>query len=135
MKNIWVRRGLLILGTLLILLFVFSAGFFVGRWSAQPDGRTIFARLSPGGYSAIVMIQTIDAQTITLAMRDGTTQTVLITTDTLIERAPKRKKIALSDLQPGDRIAVIGAPNAQDQIVARIVSHLVQPTRTPSDSN
>ncbi|MBI5652515.1 MAG: hypothetical protein HZC40_19015 [Chloroflexi bacterium] len=135
MKNIWARRGLLILGTGLILFLVFGAGFFVGRWSAQPEGRAIFSRLSPSGHSAIGMIQAIDGQTITLAPREGATQIVLITTDTLIERAPKRKKIALADLQVGDRVAVIGAPNAQGQLVARIVSHLVQPTRVPGESN
>lgn len=136
-NNRWRRRGLLILGTGLILLLVFGAGFFVGRWSVIADGRSALGRIGIGAHSAIGKIVSIDGKTITLETREDVTQIVLINDATIIERAAKGKKIALGDLHVGDRVAVIGAPNVDGQLVARIISQLAVPnpgaaTRVPS---
>lgn len=137
--NRWIRRGLLILGTGLILILVFGAGFFVGRWSMIADGRSALGRIGIGGHSAIGKILSIDGKTITLETHEGATQIVLINDATAIERAPRGKKIALGDLHVGDRVAVVGAPNGDGHLVARIISQLVTinpgaPTRVPSPS-
>ena len=128
-------RGLLILGSVLILGLAFGAGFFAGRMSARPDVGAGFSRVILGGHGAIGRIQSIEGQTITLEVNAGATQIVLVNAETVYERGPRRRPIALSDLKVGDRVAVIGAPNADGHIVAKTINQFVTlATPTPSGS-
>ncbi len=130
MKNATTRRGLLILGSVIILTLVFGAGFVAGRWSMRLTPAMDPSRLITGGHGAIGIIQTIDDPIITLQSRDGLVQ-VRVENNTLIERAT-RKSIAMTDLRVGDRVAIVGTPNAEGQIVAKLISQLApNPMRTP----
>ena len=121
MQNKWLRIILIGVGALLALCVLLGAGIFVVRWNSQRIGRPVglfrqmFGLVS--GHGAAGAIQSIDNQTITLQLRDGTTQTVLVNKDTRIEKSGKR--ITLQDLKAEDRITVIGSPDSQGHIAAR----------------
>ncbi|MBI5301317.1 MAG: hypothetical protein HY868_04200 [Chloroflexi bacterium] len=132
MKNATTRRGLLIFGAVIILALVFGAGFVAGRMSVRFTTRADAPRVIPGGHGALGAIQSIEGPVITLATRDGIVQ-VVVDQKTLIERATRGKTITLAELRVGDRIAVIGSPNDQGQIVAKLISQLgTTTTRTPA---
>lgn len=130
MKNAMTRRGLLIFGSIIILVLVFGSGFIAGRWSMRLTNRPEIPQLITGGHGAIGTIQAIDDPIITVESREGLIQ-VRVDKDTLIERAT-RKSIALTELRVGDRVAIVGKPNEQGQIVAKLISQLgSNPMRTP----
>jgi hypothetical protein len=83
------------------------------------------------GHGAVGAIKNIDSQNqiVTLQLRDGTTQVVLVNKDTRIEKSGAR--ITLSDLKVGDRITVIGSPDNQGRITARWIRVFIQPPLPP----
>jgi hypothetical protein len=132
MQNKWLWNGLIVLGGLLILGGVFSAGFLAGRWSVHNRTGENWVRglLFGGAHGATGVIEAIQGQTLTLKLHDDTTQTVLIDKNTRVERI---KRATLGDLKIGDRVLVVGAPDAQGQIKARLIRvlDLRVPTPTP----
>jgi hypothetical protein len=116
-------------GALLVLCVLLGAGIFVVRWNSQRAGRPVglfrqmFGLVS--GHGAAGAIQSIDNQTITLQLRDGTMQTVSVSKDTRIEKSGKR--ITLQELKAEDRITVIGSPDSQGHIAARWIRVLTLP--------
>ena len=120
MQNRWLTSILVVVGLLLVLCLCLDAGVFVMTLTPHADGRPIglFRRLFifTGEHGAIGQISTIHAQTITLRLPDGATQTILVNKDTRIERS--RQRITLLDLQVNDHVAVIGSPNSQGEIDA-----------------
>ncbi len=129
MQNKWLRIILIGVGALLALCVLLGAGIFVVRWNSQRTGRPVglfrqmFGLVS--GHGAAGAIQSIDNQTITLQLRDGTTQTVSVNKDTRIEKSGKR--ITLQELKAEDHITVIGSPDSQGHIVARWIRVLTLP--------
>ncbi|OGO40607.1 MAG: hypothetical protein A2Z03_04005 [Chloroflexi bacterium RBG_16_56_8] len=121
MRIKWLRYGLVIVGAVLALCIVFGAGIFVGRVSGRlvPRPAPWFAAFFSGAHGAVGTIRNIDGQTITLKLRDGSSQTVLFDRETRIEK--NRQRLAFSDLKIGDQILVIGSPNDQGEIKARWV--------------
>jgi hypothetical protein len=131
-KNKWLYRASIALGAVLVLLVVFGAGFLVGRWSAPPFGP--FSPFPRGesfrsGHGAIGTIQEIKGQTITIQTRDGKIQTILVSGETRFDR--DFQKISFGDLKINDQIFVIGSPNAEGQINARVIGIANQPARPP----
>lgn len=126
--NKWLRYGLIGLGSLTLAVLVFAAGFAAGRWSASSFGP--FARVQQrefnfrSGHGAIGMIQTIDGQKITIQSRDGKLETILVNNDTKFDK--NFQQISFSDLKLNDTIVVIGSPNDEGEINARLVG-LVDP--------
>ncbi len=133
--NKWLRYGLIALGGLFVLTLVFGAGFVAGRWSASPfRALPLTARRDltfKSGHGAIGMIRAIEGQKITIQSRDGKLETVLVSNDTQFDK--NFKKISYSDLKINDPIVVIGSPNEDGEIDARLVG-LIDPTtiRFPS---
>jgi preprotein translocase subunit YajC len=130
MQKQWLRYGLIAFGTVLALWIAFSAGIFVGRFG-RLDGRgttQFIFRPFNGAHGAVGTIQNIEGQTITMQLRDGTTQGILVDSQTRIER--NRQNSLLGNLKAGDQVLVIGSPNAQGQITARWI-RVVDPN-TPS---
>ncbi len=132
MQSKWLRYGLAALGVMLVLSIVFGAGVVVGRWSAS-DARSnapLLERgfLFSGSHGAIGTLQAVQEKSLTLELRDGTTQTISIDYKTRLER--KQKKITLADLRTGERLLVVGTPDEQGQIKGRLI-HVLEP-RTPS---
>lgn len=122
MQNKWFKYGLFGLGGILALCIVFSAGIFVGRWSTHRGPFRPFSlgiATFSGNHGAVGTIQSMDGQTIVVRQRDGTSQTVIINDQTHIEH--NRRNIALRSLNVGDRVVIIGYPNAQGQVTARFV--------------
>jgi hypothetical protein len=124
MSNKWLRIVLIGLGAVLVLCILLGAGVFVVRWSAARSGnrpvglfRQIF-RLTRG-HSAVGSIQSINGQTITLLLSDGTTQTILVNPQTRIEG--NRKRLTLADLKVDERIAVLGSPLDGGNISATLI--------------
>ncbi|MDE3088108.1 MAG: hypothetical protein KGJ80_01825 [Chloroflexota bacterium] len=139
MQNKWLRFVLIAIGAVLALCILVGAGIFVVRWSSRASHREtgLFRRLFTltREHGAVGAIESIGNQTLTLALRDGTTQTVLLDSTTRIEESAKR--ITLADLKVGDHVAVIGSPDSQGQIRARWIrvvnpppSERVTPTPT-----
>lgn len=119
-----------------ILLLTFEAGVFMGyqkalfssHWEQNyssnffprpgmrqfPDDRGM---MNPHG--AFGQIIKTDAQSIVVKGRDEAEKTVLIQTDTSIERG--FDKIKATDLEVGDMVIVFGAPNDSGQVVAKLI--------------
>jgi hypothetical protein len=139
MKSQWIRRGLPILSSVVILAAVFIAGIAVGRWSMRAEERIIESQIIPGGHGAVGKVQAIQDNTLVLNTREGTVY-VVVNDQTTVESGPRRKAIKLTDLKPGDRVSIIGEPNADGQIDAKVINQIpanspgnsTQPTRTPN---
>jgi hypothetical protein len=133
----WWRYVLYIVLGICVLGTVFGVGFFVGRWRgyASASGTPALPRpLQPSsGHGAIGKITRIEGTTLTLQAHDGTIQTILVENRTRIERGTvKPTRLTLRDLQVGDRVIVVGKPNAQGQIKANVIRVLLAPTLTPT---
>lgn len=119
----WIKIGLIGMGIVLSIALVFGVGFFAGRFT----GRNVLpiapllerGFLGAGSHGATGAIETIQDKTITLKVRDGTSRQIVTDSATRFER--NLRKISLSDLKTGDRIIVVGAPNAQGILKARVI--------------
>ncbi len=129
--NKWLRFSLIGLSGLAVLVLVFGAGFAVGRWNASPFGFFGVSTRAPReftirtGHGAIGMIQAIEGQRITIQSRDGKLATILVNNDTKFDK--NLEKILFTDLKPNDQIIVIGSPNEDGEINARLIG-LVDPS-------
>jgi len=134
MQNKWMKISLFAVGALLLLcVFLGASVFVVGLTNHQlvrQSGFTLGFLAGPH-HGAVGTIQRIDqpSQTITLQLLDGTTLTVLINSETHIEKV--RKKIAFTDLTVGERMTVIGSPDDQGRFVARWI-HVFSSTGSAS---
>lgn len=133
MSNKWLRTILIGVAAALVLCILLGAGVFAVRWSATHSGnrpvglfRQIF-RLTRG-HGAVGSIQSINGQTITLLLSDGTTQNVLVNNQTRIEG--NRKRLTLADLKVDERIAVLGSPVEGGNISATLI-HVESPAESP----
>ncbi len=83
------------------------------------------------GHGAVGQVTRLEAERLTLVNRDGEERVVLFSADTLLVKGNPRTVTPtrvgdlgpseLNDLQPGARIVVIGKPNADGQLEARII--------------
>jgi hypothetical protein len=133
MSNKWIRIVLIGVASALVLCILLGAGVFLVRSSAvrsanRPVGlfRQIF-RLARG-HGAVGTIQSINGQTIALLLPDGTTQTIVVNSQTRIEGT--RKRLTLADLKVDDRIAVLGSPVEGGNISATLI-HVEKPAEAP----
>jgi len=120
-------KGIIIgLGCLIILIFVFNLGIFVGtkkadfsfKWAGEYH-RDFGGFLSPyGSYGQIISIND-NILTVKDNDADKTEKNILIGNNTTI--IFQRKNIKLSDLKIGDNIVTIGNPNSDGQIQAELI--------------
>lgn len=135
-------------GALVVLLMVFEAGEAVGfrkatfsyRWgdnyyrnfAGQRRGRTEgFGRrdfLTGSGISGTI----IKAETSTLIVhdRDGVEKGIVISPQTAIRRF--RDQIQVADLKEGDSVVIIGSPNANGQVEAKLIRVMPRSQASPS---
>lgn len=130
----WIICGIL---SLIVLLFVFKIGMFVGskradfafRWGenyhknfAGPRGG-FFNEFSGkdfiDAHGIFGQIIKIDGQTIVIEGQDNVEKIILVKEDTTIRSL--RDNIKLSDLKVNDYIVVIGDPNDAGQIEAKLI--------------
>jgi hypothetical protein len=131
MRNILVRSVLIGLAGIAAIGTIFGAGFLVGRRSAQYDSLSA----SRGGHGAIGKIQKIDGASLTVRLANGATLVIVTNSQTRIEKGmTKTTRLAFSDLKASDNILVIGEPNAQGFILARMIRVSDTPPLTPTPS-
>lgn len=112
---------------IIILVFVFGLGVFVGtkkadfsfRWAE--DYHKNFGAPFLNANGVFGQIININNNILTVKDNDGdnTEKTVLVVTNATI--IMQRKNIKLTDLNVGDNIVVIGSPNISGQIQAQLI--------------
>ena len=106
------------------ILLIFRAGVAVGYRKALFSARLgnnyyrPFGDL-PGGHGAIGKIVSITWPTLVLAGPDNVEKIILLKDDTIIRRF--RETVATSSLALNDSVVVLGAPNDQGEIEARLI--------------
>ena len=138
--------ALWIIGALVIVFAVFEAGEFVGyrkaefsyQWGeayyrgfgGRMGGPPMMSGAGDGdfmmGHGLFGMVLRASSSSLVMQDRDETEKVILLAPDTVIRRF--RETIAPTDLEPNDRIVVIGAPNASGQIEAKLIR--VMPSST-----
>ena len=118
---------------LIIALLIFQAGMFVGYRKAKfsyrmgdnfhrtfGERKGGFARGDfPGGHGTIGKIIKIDLPALVIEDKDNVEKIIIIKDDTAVRRF--RESVKTSDLKIDDYVVVIGAPNAESQIEARLI--------------
>lgn len=129
------------LGGLVVLLMVFKAGIFVGyrkanfsyRWGenyhrnfAGPRGgffgdvrRGFEDRDFINAHGTIGAIIKIDGSILVIRGEGDVEKTILVSDKTMIES--RREPLAVRDLKTDDRVVVIGSPDEQGQIEAKLI--------------
>ncbi len=156
-KNIWqskfFRGATSSLLVLIILLCVFQAGRFVGFHQASFSYRlgdnyyrafeggplsggmmrgNPFGDL-PGGHGAAGKIIKVSLPTIVISTPDNLEKTILINDKTLVRHF--RGNASSSLLKVGDMVVIIGEPNQDSAIEAKLIRLLPPPPLTASSSN
>lgn len=123
----WLRTSLVALAAVIALTIVFGAGFWMGRRSAMPfDPSRPQARVAPRhGHGATGTIQEIAEPRIVIRTRDGKLQTIVVDADTRFDK--NFQNISMKDLKINDTVIVLGSPDSEDQITARLVG-LIDPS-------
>ena len=141
------RRVLVGIGVAIIALVIFQAGIFVGyrksgfsyRWGENyyrtfGEHRGRFGKRMPGfprgrdfsnSHGATGKIVRVDLPTAVIADEDGVEKIIAIKDDTIIRRF--RETVKPTDLKPDDFVTVIGSPNDQSQIEAKLIRLLPSP--------
>ena len=139
-------RGVLI-GIIIcvILLFVFTAGISVGEHRARFAGQFgdnfernfmgpreridmiggNFDKMIPGGHGAVGKIISLNLPQIIISGPDNLEKTVLVSTSTIIRRF--QENISASELQTNDFVVVIGSPDTNGQIEAKLIRIMPKP--------
>ncbi|MBI2515116.1 hypothetical protein HYV91_02980 [Candidatus Wolfebacteria bacterium] len=141
------KIGFIVIGALIVLLFVFKAGEFVGykkarfsyKWGenyhrnfAGPRGG-FFGDVKGGfgdkdfinAYGIFGSIIKLDPSassgqaTLIMKDRDGVEKLVLVSDSTVIRRG--RETLKISDVKADDLVVILGSPNDQGQIEAKLI--------------
>lgn len=72
-----------------------------------------------GKHGALGVVEAVEEQVLVVTGRWGTQVRVVITEETVFRKGPE--EITLADVQPGDRVAVLGRPRAAGEIEAKVV--------------
>jgi hypothetical protein len=131
-----VKFALWALVFLAVLLFVFQAGVTVGINRANFSGHLgdTYARMFDGGrpegmipgqaneplgYGTSGKVLSVANGTVTVSTSDNLEKIVKVTSDTIIRKS--HDQATTTDLKAGDSIVVVGAPDAQGEIDARLI--------------
>jgi|SRR6185312_4778561 len=136
-KSKKVKYALSALVFLAVLLFVFQAGVVVGIHRADFSGHLgdnysrMFDGGRPTGFAAMMMpsqplgygtsgkVLSVASGTITVSTTDNLEKIVKVNADTVIRES--RNTATTTDIKAGDSIVVVGAPNAQGEIDAKLI--------------
>ena len=137
---------LIIIGIAIVAMLIFSAGIFVGFHKAgfgrdwgenyernfgMRSGGMMFGRDNfPNSHGAVGKILKIESPTIIVQdTKDNTEKIILIKDDTRIQKM--MTNITANDLVVNDYIVVIGSPNSQGQIEAKLIRVMPSPELMP----
>jgi len=135
----WLRWGVGILSGLIILILVLALGINIGRheerftrdWAQNYPGnfggpKSFSLQINPGdrpvqphGLFGAVISKATDNKSIVVKGDRDVEKTVLLDDSTIIEKAMNTLKAA--DLKVNDSVIVIGEPNQQGQIDAKLI--------------
>jgi len=139
------------IGVVVIALLVFQAGVFVGyrkasfsyRWGESyhrnfggpaggfiPEFRGMDFMSAHGTFGRIIKIE---PPLFIIESPEGVEKAILTSSDTSILRF--REKISVSDLKTDEQAVVIGSPNSEGQIVAKLVRVMPPPPGLPASSS
>jgi hypothetical protein len=136
-------QGMYILGGVLIVVFIFEAGYgigyhramFVSHWSENysrnfggPGMQAIFDERVPNPHGTFGKIISIGSSTLTIANDQQPEQTIEISDDTLIR--DHETTLTISKLQNGNYIVVLGVPDEQGEIDAKLIRVIPPPIAT-----
>ncbi len=142
-------RAIIFIGILLVALVIFQAGIAVGYHKASfgdrmgkayyrafdkeyQSGKRDFKRMRgeriPAGFGAAGKIVKIEESQIVIEEKDNTEKFVEITDQTIIRKF--KDQVTKTDLQVSDFVVVIGEPNAEGVVVAKLVRLLPPPPET-----
>lgn len=143
-KPTHLNKLLIILAAAVVLVFVFTAGVFVGHekgrfsknWGENyyrnimgPDGRgrglMDFGRPEFNAHSGFGQIIKIEGNTIVVKGPDNVEKIIAVDGKTAIQKFNQSLKIA--DLRVDEFIVVIGRPNNQGQVKARLIRVMPAP--------
>ncbi len=143
----WLIKGAL---AVILLLVVFQLGVFVGAHKAEfsynwshnyhqmfggPRGgffRNFDGRDFIGGHGAAGQIANIQDNQVIIKGRDGIEKSILVGTDTAINKMGQSLKI--TDLKINDNVVVIGEPTTNGSVEARIIRVFDSPPQATSPS-
>ncbi len=139
-------RGVLIgLGIAILVLVIFRAGMVAGYHRAHFSGQfgDNFSRnfmgpreggfmkefsdnhMLPDGHGAVGEIVSLVPPVLVISEKDNIEKTVVVSTSTEVRKF--RDTIQLSDLKVGDFVVVLGNPNTNGQIEAKLIRNVPSP--------
>jgi hypothetical protein len=147
------RKILCAIGTVIAILVIFQAGIFVGYHKAAYSfgwgeryyktfgergerghrGMMDFSRAGrglPNSHGTIGQIISIALPTVIIEDQDRIEKTVVLTDDTMLRSF--RNEIHAADLKVGDSVVIIGNPNEQAEIEARLIRVIPQSVSMPA---
>ncbi len=128
-------KVLVVIGVVIVALLIFYAGVAVGflkasfahnweenyerNFGMRPDSFMFGKDNFPNAHGAIGKVIKIELPTIIVQGIDNTEKVVLINDDTQIQKI--KEVVTAPDLKIDDSVVVIGTPNAQGQIEAKLI--------------
>lgn len=137
------KRIIVVLLALALLFGVFHAGVFVGFHKASfafrggenyyrafdRNTKGMIGRMQfddiPGGHGAAGKVVSVASTTVVVSSRDNTEKIIHISKETLIKKF--REEATLKDIVVGDFVVVVGNPNENGAIEAKLVRILPAP--------
>ncbi|MFA5360245.1 MAG: hypothetical protein WC349_04795 [Patescibacteria group bacterium] len=150
-KSNHLNKILIVLATIVVLVFVFSLGVFVGhekgRFSRNWGENYYRNIMGPGGFGGPGMMDfnrpdfnahgglgqiiKIDGNNLIIKDQASVEKIILVTGKTIITK--NNQNIKITDLKVDDKIVVIGGPNDQGQIEPKLIR--VLPELPPIQQN
>ena len=134
------RTIITIVVALVVALFIFQAGVFVGYRKAiftselgdnyyrafAPNNQGMMGGDNiPGGHGAVGKVVKISLPTFIIEGPDNIEKQVLLTDDTIIRHF--KNTISQNDIKVGDYVVVIGSPDQNGQVEAKLIRLLPPP--------
>lgn len=146
-KNTKTKKVITILGYIVVALLIFQAGMITGfrkasfsfkmgeqyfrQMSGKPNDR--FMGINPenfgNSHGATGKIVSTKLPSIVITDKDGVEKTILISTSTSIKEA--KNTIKDTDLQVDEFVTVIGNPNNNAEIEAKLIRVMPNPEKMP----
>jgi len=138
-----IHRVVASIGIIIVILLILLIGINIGERKAGfarefgnnfqknfmgPNNGMIetgFNRMMPGGHGAIGEILSIKLPQIIISGPDNLEKTVIVTASTTIRKS--QDNIASSDLKTGNFVVIIGEPNQNGQIEAKLIRIMIEP--------
>ena len=138
-----------IIGGLVVALLIFQAGVYVGFRKASFSsglGDNYYRAFAPhegmmgpglgdgvpGGHGVVGKIVKIDLPTFIIESSDNIEKQVLVTDDTLVRHF--KDSISSNDLKVGDFVVVIGSPDDNAQVEAKLIRLLPPPVASATST-